>query len=395
MDWITELLAKIGAGLSTDVLAAGSLGNAIGTGAITGAGIGGLSSALTGNNIGQGMTMGALTGGVGSGITHGLQGLASEDVLARQATNNAAINAKATGTPAPTPEFNQVAQNAGVETNPMMARQSPNMSGGQPSAMPNFNSVAQNAGVQTNPSLAQQSVMSNAAKTTPAPQPSFLNKIGNFAVNNPGITAGVASLGTNMALNAMSSPDDKNAQPAPYNGPLSKFQWAGGPTPTYDPLKFKRQSPYLYAAGGITDLDSYTSQAQNTPTSGVTQIPNVADVADPEGYGQESMRMMAIGGIADLGSYAAGGKPNLLHGAGDGVSDDIPATIAGKQPARLAAGEYVVPSRIVSELGNGSTDAGAARLDEMVKRIQAGRAKTLGSKKQFANDTRAYKHLPV
>jgi len=389
MDWITELLAKIGAGLSTDVLAAGSLGNAIGTGAITGAGIGGLSSALTGNNIGQGMTMGALTGGVGSGITHGLQGLASEDVLARQATSNAAINDKVRGMNAvPT-----APQSQGLTTygQPDIANVRPfqgDITGGSttPIARP----------TQTfGPVAPVTSNIPSIPTPTPAPQPSFLNKVGNFAVNNPGITAGVASLGTNMALNAMSSPDDKNAQPAPYNGPLSKFQWAGGPTPTYDPLKFKRQSPYLYAAGGITDLDSYTSQAQNTPTSGVTQIPNVADVADPEGYGQESMRMMAIGGIADLGSYAAGGKPNLLHGAGDGVSDDIPATIAGKQPARLAAGEYVVPSRIVSELGNGSTDAGAARLDEMVKRIQAGRAKTLGSKKQFANDTRAYKHLPV
>jgi hypothetical protein len=104
---------------------------------------------------------------------------------------------------------------------------------------------------------------------------------------------------------------------------------------------------------------------------------------------------MAKGGIADLGGYATGGRPNLLNGAGDGVSDDIPASIAGKQPARLAAGEYVVPSRIVSELGNGSTDAGAQRLDEMVRKIQAGRKKTMGNKKQFANDSKAYKHLPA
>ena len=101
---------------------------------------------------------------------------------------------------------------------------------------------------------------------------------------------------------------------------------------------------------------------------------------------------MASGGIADLGGYSKGG--NLLAGPGDGVSDDIPASIAGRQPARLAAGEYVIPSRIVSELGNGSTDAGAKRLDAMVQKINAGRAKTLGGKK-YAADTRAYKHLPV
>ena len=107
---------------------------------------------------------------------------------------------------------------------------------------------------------------------------------------------------------------------------------------------------------------------------------------------QGQTQQMARGGIADLGGYSKGG--NLLDGPGDGVSDDIPASIAGKQPARLAAGEYVIPSRIVSELGNGSTDAGAKRLDSMVQKINAGRAKTLGGKK-YAADTRAYKHLPV
>ena len=106
-------------------------------------------------------------------------------------------------------------------------------------------------------------------------------------------------------------------------------------------------------------------------------------------------QQMAQGGIADLGGYAAGGRPNLLHGPGDGVSDSIPASIAGKQPARLASGEYVISSRIVSELGNGSTDAGAQRLDDMVKRIQAGRSKTMGKNKEYAKDTKPYKHLPA
>ena len=92
--------------------------------------------------------------------------------------------------------------------------------------------------------------------------------------------------------------------------------------------------------------------------------------------------------------YRSGGSPNLLHGPGTGVSDDIPATIEGKQPARLASGEYVISSRIVSELGQGSTDAGAKVLDNMVNRINEGRSKTLGGK-NYAKDTKAYKHLPA
>jgi hypothetical protein len=101
---------------------------------------------------------------------------------------------------------------------------------------------------------------------------------------------------------------------------------------------------------------------------------------------------MAHGGISDLGGYSDGGR--LLKGPGDGVSDDIPASIGGKQPARLAEGEFVVPARIVSELGNGSTDAGAKRLYQMMDRIQSERKKTTG-KGKFSDNPKAYKHLPA
>ena len=102
------------------------------------------------------------------------------------------------------------------------------------------------------------------------------------------------------------------------------------------------------------------------------------------------------GGISDahynLGGYSDGGR--LLKGPGDGVSDSIPATIGqNKQPARLADGEFVVPARIVSELGNGSTEAGARKLYAMMDRIQAARSKTIG-KGRVAVNNRADKYLP-
>ena len=78
----------------------------------------------------------------------------------------------------------------------------------------------------------------------------------------------------------------------------------------------------------------------------------------------------AHGGIMSLGGYAAGGNPRLLKGPGDGMSDNIPATIANKQPARLADGEFVIPADVVSHLGNGSTDAGAKRLHEMMTKVR-------------------------
>lgn len=101
----------------------------------------------------------------------------------------------------------------------------------------------------------------------------------------------------------------------------------------------------------------------------------------------------AHGGLGSLGGYSDGDR--LLRGPGDGVSDSIPATIGkAKRPARLADGEFVVPARIVSELGNGSTAAGARKLYAMLARIQAGRKKSIGKSKVAVN-SRMDKHLPA
>lgn len=103
-----------------------------------------------------------------------------------------------------------------------------------------------------------------------------------------------------------------------------------------------------------------------------------------------SVKNAKEGGLqAHLGGYSDGGR--LLKGPGDGVSDGIPAVIGGKQPARLADGEFVIPARIVSELGNGSTDAGAKRLYAMMDRVKKARSKA----KDIAADTKAYKYLPA
>ena len=112
-----------------------------------------------------------------------------------------------------------------------------------------------------------------------------------------------------------------------------------------------------------------------------------------EGGGEGSGGYYAKGGgISDLGDYSDGGR--LLKGPGDGVSDSIPAMIGRKQPARLADGEFVVPARIVSELGNGSTNAGARKLYAMMDRIQRARGKTVG-KGKVAKNSKAEKYLPA
>ena len=139
-------------------------------------------------------------------------------------------------------------------------------------------------------------------------------------------------------------------------------------------------TPGAYAAGGPIQIPG-----QTYPMSYLDTSEYAAGLREPTAQ-------MAQGGIAHLGDYSDGGR--LLRGPGDGVSDSIPATIGDKQPARLADGEFVVPARIVSELGNGSTEAGARKLYAMLDRVQNARGKTVG-KDKVAKNTNADKYLPA
>lgn len=120
--------------------------------------------------------------------------------------------------------------------------------------------------------------------------------------------------------------------------------------------------PYRPGQGGIT----YFTPMQYSPTPAAattttTTNPATTTTATPGN---------AAGGLLGL---AGGGR--FLRGPGDGVSDSIPATIGQKQPARLADGEFVIDARTVSELGNGSSEAGARKLYQMMERVHAARKK--------------------
>lgn len=91
----------------------------------------------------------------------------------------------------------------------------------------------------------------------------------------------------------------------------------------------------------------------------------------------------AGGGISDLGSYTHAKGGRMLKGPGDGMSDSIPATIEGKRPARLATDEFVVPADVVSHLGNGSSDAGAKVLYDMMDRVRKARTGTTKQGKEI------------
>jgi len=161
-----------------------------------------------------------------------------------------------------------------------------------------------------------------------------------------------------------------------------------------------RADPYTGVVGTFEDNDADT-RLQNADVAAMTRLKkagkraNVGIAAIPMGVQAGALNLptnAAGGGImqANLGSYAAGGNPRLLRGPGDGMSDNIPATIGGKQPARLADGEFVVPADVVSHLGNGSTDAGAKKLHAMMDKVRMDRT---GKKKQ-APAVKAKKYIP-
>ena len=122
-----------------------------------------------------------------------------------------------------------------------------------------------------------------------------------------------------------------------------------------------RNNPYQFACGGSVDDETGFDDFNNYMGGGIAS--------------------MAKGGMA----------PRFLSGGGDGMSDDIPATINGKQPARLADGEFVVPADVVSHLGNGSSKAGAKQLYSMMDKVRTART---GNKKQ-GKEINPAKYMPA
>ena len=182
--------------------------------------------------------------------------------------------------------------------------------------------------------------------------------------------------------------------PGMQEGPQKPFD-GGGPNPyeyDYDPNNqtYTRVAPGSRARDMLAPTTPMMAADGGMMSSGPLEA--LSDQNRMETMMANGGQMFARGGISHLGDYSDGGR--LLKGPGDGVSDSIPATIANKRPARLADGEFVVPARIVSELGNGSTEAGARKLYAMMDRVQKARGKTTG-KNRVAVNSRAEKLLPA
>jgi hypothetical protein len=179
----------------------------------------------------------------------------------------------------------------------------------------------------------------------------------------------------------MNPPINVAPTPQPIKNPGTKVS-GGIATPAMGPMQSQQATPI--------NIPAYQSPEQQLGLEGFYDMMNqrLAGYGGYAGYAKGGN----VGGISHLGDYSDGGR--LLKGPGDGVSDSIPASIGGRQPARLADGEFVVPARIVSELGNGSTEAGARKLYAMMDRIQKGRRKSVGKGKVAVN-SKSDKYLPA
>jgi hypothetical protein len=177
-------------------------------------------------------------------------------------------------------------------------------------------------------------------------------------------------------------------------GMIDKTQYA---TPTQRPVSaelmmdapaYERSNPMLMNEGGIAQVLE-SAKAQGLSPEMYQNIYGRGNAIIEMEKRLKEGKSMASGGISSLGGYSDGGR--MLKGPGDGMSDSIPGVIAGKQPARLADGEFVVPADVVSHLGNGSTDAGAKQLYAMMDKVRKART---GKKKQ-APAVKANRYMPV
>ena len=80
----------------------------------------------------------------------------------------------------------------------------------------------------------------------------------------------------------------------------------------------------------------------------------------------------------------------MIEGIGGGMDDNIMGKIGNQSPVAVSPGEYIVPADVVSMLGDGNSDNGSDKLDDMLDRVRTEKtgttkqAKPLGNKKIMA-----------
>ena len=275
--------------------------------------------------------------------------------------------------------------------------------GGQVEEMSAANAIGANTGYPM--ANLQTPMYANPQMSRPVPT-NVISPSGDVGVNTYSGETRMA-LGGSATATATANPNSNPSGEIQGNGLLAQLfrqaqQQGAFNSPTPAPAAQAPLEPYMPPSGLAAADTSMVPNIQLQPQQNINQQLGL-EAFYPMMEQQLAMRGAkmkeqgyATGGMAsggyNLGGYSDGGR--LLKGPGDGVSDSIPAVIGNRQPARLADGEFVIPARIVSELGNGSTEAGARKLYAMMDRVQKARRKTVG-KNQIAKNTKVEKLLPA
>jgi hypothetical protein len=214
---------------------------------------------------------------------------------------------------------------------------------------------------QVNPLAAVNPATANLAPTTvPFDSLSMGDKLGAFG-------KGLGSLTSSSGRQALVDAYGGNALKAGLGA-------AAFASPVLTPLLTPEpmQAEEGYYGGPFESLESVRRRARGYAQGGIAALNPMMGVFDARNANREFGEQM--------GGYKKGG---YLDGPGDGMSDSISATIEGKQPARLADGEFVIPADVVSHLGNGSTKAGAKRLYAMMDKVRKARTGTTKQGRQI------------
>jgi len=333
-------LGGIGGGFGQ--MAGGALNNALGLGlgttgqAILGGGLlGAGAGALTGGG-GKGALMGALLGGAGSGFNAYMAGDGS--------------SAASSGEPGYSGDAGKTIEGAGTDY--MKADYDQLVAQGKagPSVGTGLTDVAKAA----------------SAGTTASPSKSVLDSIKSDVGSLFGGGDGKGStLGTLVKLAPLAlSAGSVFSKPPEAEAAVSKLS--------------PEQQEYFNRPSVVWDWDKIQSDANRANLSLSDYMARYWPQVSSGQYNKEPTQVAAA--ESPTTQMAQGGLSKIAYlarGAGTGRSDEI--------PARLSDGEYVIDAETVAMIGDGSTDAGSKRLDEMRTAIRKHKGKALAKGKFSPN----------
>jgi hypothetical protein len=139
-----------------------------------------------------------------------------------------------------------------------------------------------------------------------------------------------------------------------------------------DQLQSQKRSQSTQALASLIGLGTNFASnqyPQTSPSGQAVQPPPTP----PMNYGSQ-VNLGATGGFAQ-GGMPSQSQPYFegqVQGPGDGQSDEVAFRVDGGQidGAMLSPQEYVLAADVVSAIGNGSSDAGAVKLDQFMKGVR-------------------------